>query len=735
MVTIGAGLESFEAPALATGERMQEITTANLQETSFRLVLITILLIIIAILVAIGLAGTITGSIRNLINGVSRFRSGQRQFRFNSKAKDEFGVLADSFDDMAQSIVDSVGSPMTIVDLDMNIIYMNDAGLAISGKTLEEVVGEPYEKFGVYPLGSVFDPIRALKEDRESEVLYVEAIDKYFHSSANNLISANGEKLGYYIVTADVTEIQHARDKAEQASEAKTSFLSNMSHEMRTPMNAIIGMTTIGKSATDLERKDYCFDKIDNASNHLLGVINDILDISKIEANKFTLSPVDFDFERMLLRVINVMTFRIEEKELLLHVNVDHQIPPSLIADDQRLSQVITNLLTNAVKFTPEGGHLTLDTRLVDSDSENVMIRISVTDTGIGIAEDQISRVFAEFEQAEMNTSRRFGGTGLGLAISKRIVEMMGGSISVSSELGKGSTFTFTFSAGIGSDTQPALLLPDVNWSTVRMLAIDDAEEIREFFVELSNRFGVSCDIAASGDEALEMIKRNGDYDIYFVDWKMPNMDGIELAERIKSKEGNRSIVVMISATEWGLIETEARAAGVDRYLPKPLFPSTIADCINQIIGTDAAVDQAANELDAVAEEEGAFEGFRIMLVEDIEVNREIVIALLEPTLITIETAENGVEALEAFEADPGGYDLIFMDMQMPLMDGLEATRKIRALDLPAAKQIPIVAMTANAFREDVEKCLAAGMDGHISKPIDFSEVMETLNRYLKNRD
>ncbi|MDR1422611.1 MAG: response regulator [Coriobacteriales bacterium] len=735
MVTIGAGIESFQDSALASGEQMRAITLDNLQDTSLRLILTTAILIFAVILIAIWLANSITGSIRRLINGVSQFRSGRRQFRFNSIETDEFGLLANSIDFMAQGIVDSVNGPMTIIDLDLRIIYMNEAILSLLGKSFDEVVGKHYRDFSFYPPDSVYDPLNALFEGYEAQVIHVPALDKYFRGTASNFLDPAGEKIGYYVVSVDVTEIQQARNRAEQASEAKTSFLSNMSHEMRTPMNAIIGMTTIGKAAHDLDRKDYCFDKIENASNHLLGVINDILDISKIEANKFVLSPVEFEFDRMLQRVVNFMTFRVEESGLMLHVHFDHDIPRSLVADDQRLAQVITNLLTNAVKFTPAGGSITLETRLVDSDEDRVMIRVSVVDTGIGIAADQIERVFAEFEQAEMTTSRRSGGTGLGLAISKRIVEMMDGALTVTSELEKGSNFTFTFRAERGSERHPQLLLPGVNWSTVRILAIDDAEDIRLFFTELSNRFDLTCDVASSGAEALEMIEHKGDYDIYFVDWKMPGMDGIELSQRIKNKEGSRSIVVMISATEWGLIEDEARAAGVDHYLPKPLFPSSIADCINQIIGSEILADEAADKPDALAEGEGDFEDFRILLVEDIEVNREIVSALLEPTLVTIEIAENGLEAVEAFQADPEGFDLIFMDVQMPLMDGLEATRRIRKLDIPRAQTIPIVAMTANAFREDIEQCLAAGMNGHIGKPLDFSEVIGILYRYLKKHD
>jgi signal transduction histidine kinase len=407
-----------------------------------------------------------------------------------------------------------------------------------------------------------------------------------------------------FVLKYQQREHENAREEAVAASQSKSDFLSNMSHEMRTPMNAIIGMTAIAKTSSDSARKDDCLNKIENASMHLLGVINDILDMSKIEANKLELSFVSFDFEKLLQKATDVINFRVEDKKQNFDVSVDENIPRNLIGDDQRLMQVIMNLLSNAVKFTPEGGSVRLDAKLLGAEDDMCRILVKVSDTGIGVSKEQQERLFHSFQQAEAGTSRKFGGTGLGLAISKRIVEMMGGKIWVESEPGKGSAFSFTLRARRG------------------------AEE----------------------DEVPE----NGDRD-------------------------------------------------------------------------DLLVPAA----DASSEEADDFAGYRILLAEDVEINREIVLALLEPTRIDIDCAENGAAAVDMFGVSPDAYDMIFMDLQMPEVDGYEATRRIRALDVPKAKEIPIIAMTANVFREDIEKCLEAGMNDHLGKPIDFDEVLRKLREYL----
>jgi len=390
------------------------------------------------------------------------------------------------------------------------------------------------------------------------------------------------------------------KKKTEEANRAKSEFLANMSHEMRTPMNAIIGMTTIAEMSDDAVKKDYAIKKIREASNHLLGVINDVLDISKIEAHKFDISALPFNFKEMLRGAADIISFRVDERRQSLSVNVDPDIPTMFIGDGQRLSQVITNLLSNAVKFTPDEGSITLDAGLLSEDNGMCRLQISVTDTGIGITDEQKSRLFRSFEQADTGTSRKFGGTGLGLAISKHIVELMDGKIWLESEPCNGAKFTFTV-----------------------------------------------------------LIKR-----------EVPGQESLS--------GGN--------------------------------------------ICNDSAADKQHED----------FSGHTVLLAEDVEINREIVLALLDHTNLTVECAENGLKALRMFEEAPQKYELIFMDVQMPEMDGYDATRAIRALDITEAKTIPIVAMTANVFREDVEKCLEAGMNSHVGKPLNFDDVIYHLRMNLR---
>jgi len=522
-------------------------------------------------------------------------------------------------------------------------------------------------------------------------------------------------------------ELSVALEKARTASQAKTNFLSNMSHEIRTPMNAIIGMTIIGKSAPDAEKKDYAFTKIEGASSHLLGIINDVLDMSKIEANKFDLSDVEFNFEKMVQKVTNVIIFRVNEKFQKLSVKLDPKIPQMLIGDDQRLAQVITNLLSNAVKFTPEQGTVSLQIRLVKEDKGSCTVKIEVKDSGIGISPEQQSRLFTSFEQAESSTSRKYGGTGLGLAISQQIINLMGGRIRVSSSLGKGSTFSFTLKMKRGV-TESVPIAGAIHLKDLRVLVVDDEQDMLDYFVTLSEQMGFQCKTASGSREALEMLSRDSNYDVCFIDWKMPLMNGIRLSKEIRAIGITDPVIIMVSAYDWTAIETEATNAGISGYLSKPLFPSDLVDSITISLGKKG-LSQADNYQNMPVE---SFEGFHILLAEDVEINREIVMALLEPTKVKFDCAENGLEAVRMFSETPDRYDMIFMDMQMPGMDGLTATYSIRALDMPRAKDIPIVAMTANVFKEDVERCIEAGMNDHIGKPIDYDDLIQKLKKYLR---
>ncbi|MCL1958063.1 MAG: response regulator, partial [Spirochaetes bacterium] len=552
---------------------------------------------------------------------------------------------------------------------------------------------------------------------------------KLFYQPVNNMaliLILLGTALALVLIII-LIQVDSAKNKSDLENRHKSVFLANMSHEIRTPMNAIIGMTTIGKNTVDPIRKDYCLTKIEDAGNHLLGVINDILDMSKIEANKFELAPAEFDLEKVLRRVVNVVNFRIDEKHQKFSVHMDHSIPKILVGDDQRIAQVITNLLWNAIKFTPEQGSVTLAVRLTEKTDKTCTLQVSISDTGIGITPEQQVKLFQAFEQAESGTTRKYGGTGLGLAISKSIVELMGGNIWVVSEPEKGSVFTFTIQLQRSAGEKNILLSPDINLDNLRIMTVDDDPDVLKYFFEIVHGFGVKCDVAISGEKALQLIDQNGGYHIYFIDWKMPVMDGLQLTREIKARVTENSIVIMISALEWSAIADEAKAAGVDKFLSKPLFPSTVAEIINECLG----VDKHSSERSQMVDIAGIFTGRRILLAEDVDINREIVQTLLEPTKLEIDYAENGADAVRMFTENPFKYEMIFMDIQMPEMDGYEATRRIRALDILVAKTIPIVAMTANVFKEDIERCLEAGMNSHIGKPIDFDEVLKTLHSFL----
>ena len=555
-----------------------------------------------------------------------------------------------------------------------------------------------------------------------------------FHFNSTPIYDETGVITDVMGSTDDVTEmvrlqrdLRTAVKAAEDASRAKSEFLANMSHEIRTPMNAIIGMTSIGKTASDLDRKDYCFDKIDGASKHLLGVINDILDMSKIEANKFDLSPVEFNLEKMLQLVVNVVNFRIEDKGQSFNIHIDNDIPESLIGDDQRIAQVITNLVGNSVKFTPVGGKINLDTKLVNLDNDDCTIQVAVSDNGIGISPEQQARLFQSFQQAEDSTSRKFGGTGLGLSISKSIVEMMQGKIWVESELDKGSTFAFTVRVKVNPDSVQKPLPQNLLSGKLRVLAVDNDPFSISQLEAIMQRYGVAIDNAADGAGALSLAAGNR-YDFYIVERDLPDIDGIKLIRRLKeiTPETAGYALLMISSVQWIEMEQEALENGVDKNMSKPIFPSSLVDAINELLG----VDKQTAELDK-PEIDGLFKGYRVLLAEDVDINQEIVQALLEPTQIEVICADNGLETLNMFVEAPDQYDLIFMDVQMPEMDGYEATRRIRALEMERAKTVPIIAMTANVFKEDIDKCLDAGMDGHIGKPLDLNELVEVLQKYL----
>jgi signal transduction histidine kinase/CheY-like chemotaxis protein len=666
----------------------------------------------------------------------------------------------------ARCIYDKNNKRLGVVGLDVRISvigkYVVDMAIAQGGHGLLAgpdltVLAHPNEDFvgrnmqtSKLPFSVFVDDILAGKEIQERPIisyknepsvgfmrklpngLYVGLVtpEAPYYQSASDMAKILAVLIAALILTTIgiLIPMDAAKSKADVESRRKSAFLANMSHEIRTPMNAIIGMTILGKAASNAERKDYCFKKIEDAGHHLVGVINDILDMSKIEANKLELSPAEFLFEKMLQRAVNVMIFRIDEKQQKFSLNLDKTIPRTLIGDEQRLAQVIVNLLGNANKFTPEHGSISLSTRFLKEESGVCTIQITVKDTGIGIAPEQQPKLFQAFQQAEASTTRKYGGTGLGLTISKQIVEMMGGGIRVESTPGEGAAFSFTIKIRRGVEKQPSLPRQNVVWDDVRILVVDDDPDILMYFKEIIREYGLSCDTALSGQDALKLVERNGAYHICFVDWIMPDMDGLAVAGELQARSPTprSTLVVMISAAEWRTIEDEAKRVGVDKFLPKPLFPSSILDVILEVTsGGQEHTDTMPLET------AGLLAGRRILFAEDVEINREILLALLEPARVQIDCAENGKEAVRLFSESPEKYDLIFMDLQMPEMDGYEATRRIRSLNVPQAATIPIIALTANAFREDIAKCLEAGMNDHIGKPINYNELVDKLCSYL----
>ena len=654
------------------------------------------------------------------------------------------GVLAGVFDRKQaasrlikiNTLVERIAQPIVYIDTNEEVTYYNAATYTFLGYTEEELLegglsllfgDEVYEfvKSEVWPKafaeGIIEIDLPLRHKDGSTRIL----------SFLGIVISVKGELPQLATIGTDITDLIASKEAAEAVSKAKSEFLARMSHEIRTPMNAIIGMTSIAQDSDDVERKEYCLDKISSASKHLLGVINDILDMSKIEANKFEISAEEFDFEKMLMSITNMVGFRMDEKNHNFQVHYDPAIPHNVISDEQRLSQVIVNLLSNSVKFTPEYGTISLEVKCVKTDGMNFQLRFTISDSGIGISPEQQGKLFSSFEQADGSISRKFGGTGLGLAISKRIIELMGGQIKVESELGKGTKMIFDIIAHRGLQKKRADITKQISKENLRILAVDDSEETREYFVHLMSMLKLDCDVAGGSAEALEMIaaaeKSEKPYNFFFVDWLMPEMDGIELATLIKERTPTDAVIIMISAARWSDIESKATAAGIDGFIPKPLFPSSLVDRINTCLGISTDEDNESAE-----KEQLDFSKYNLLLVEDVEVNREIVMALLEDTNINIDVAENGVEAVEKYIENSDKYDLIFMDIHMPIMDGYEATKAIRADQQTSSKQTPIIAMTANAFKEDVLRCLESGMNDHISKPIDRDIMIEKMRNYLK---
>ena len=513
----------------------------------------------------------------------------------------------------------------------------------------------------------------------------------------------------------------------EKSNKAKSDFLSRMSHEMRTPMNAIIGMAQVAAHTNSVEKLKYCLSMIDVSSTHLLGLINDILDMSKIEAGKLEIESVPLHIEDVLIKVCNIMRSSVEKKDINMQLSFPREIMTRYYGDEMRLSQVITNLISNAVKFTPEHGHI-LFSIVKTSENEGIpTFRFTVKDNGIGMSGEQVEKLFSAFEQGDGSITRKYGGTGLGLAISKNIIEKMGGKIWVESQLGKGSSFIFEIPLTPDGTTEKRELY---KMSDLRVAIVEKEANDREHLRSIAQWFDIAVDSYETIEMAMPAITQANDkgapYTALYI-----NCDGVEPDQfgsfsAAFEKADKATVILTTQLRTWNRIERVAQEAGYAQCLVKPLFPTTFLASIQNVTEPQDSALQKDNVTDRIPD----FSNIKLLLAEDVPLNREVFIALLEDTKISIDVAENGQQAVDLFQKNPERYQVIIMDIQMPVMNGFDATKAIRSLDVSNASTIPIVALTANAFKEDVDKCINAGMNGHLMKPIEVNHLFKTIAYY-----
>ena len=518
--------------------------------------------------------------------------------------------------------------------------------------------------------------------------------------------------------------LQIAAREADSANKAKTDFLSTMSHDIRTPMNAIIGLTTIAeKNLGDVESTKESLRKISLASNHLLTLINDILDISKVESGKLKLSPLTFSIVETVENLVTVSQPMIKEKNIDFSFNTNKMEKEYLYTDQLRLNQININILSNAIKYTEPGGRVSVDLRQEKSDKPGCLqLTYTVSDTGIGMSPEFMENMYQPFSRQIDSRVNSVQGTGLGLAITKQMVELLGGTIECQSEQGKGTTFTVVLDIP-EADRQRE----DMQLDSIEILIVDDDETMLETTVDIIESLGASAELAQNGLEALGMIEHRHlagrDYDAIIIDWRMPEIEGLETIRRIRAEIDADIPILLISAYDWSDIEDRAKEAGANAFISKPLFRSKLYDKINDLIGAESRSVEPEDDYSDL-------QGLHILVAEDNDINWEIISAILAMYGITTDRAENGRVCVDMMRAAAkGSYELIFMDVQMPEMNGLDATRAIRKLEDPWAASIPIVAMTADAFSENVMECLDAGMNGHIAKPVDIKLVIKEIRR------
>ena len=580
----------------------------------------------------------------------------------------------------------------------------------------------PYSEWylvSVMPYSILDDTINSLSSQRMFMTLL---------SCASVLIILTAIFLRYFSITrSQMNELEKARQAALEANKAKSEFLANMSHDIRTPMNAIVGMTAIATAHIDDRKQvENCLRKITLSSKHLLGLINDVLDMSKIESGKLTLTTEQISLKEVVEGIVNIMQPQVKTKKQTFDIHVENIFTENVWCDGIRLNQVLLNLLSNATKYTPEGGsiQLSLSEEKSPKGENYVRIHINVRDNGIGMSPEFLKRIYESYSRADGTRIHKTEGAGLGMAITKYIVDAMEGTIEIQSEPDKGSEFLLTFDFEKADAMEIDMVLPAWN-----MLVVDDDELLCKTAMDALKSIGIKAEWTLSGEKAIELViehhKKREDYQIILLDWKLPGMNGIQAAREIRRNLGDEVPILLISAYDWSEFEAEAREAGISGFISKPLFKSTLYHALCQYMDVGTEHEQTWNQNIDLS-------GRRILLAEDNELNWEVAKELLSDLGVELDWAEDGRICLDKFQKSPEGYyDIILMDIRMPHMTGYEATQAIRGLVHPDALSIPIIAMSADAFSDDIQHCLQCGMNAHIAKPIDVIELTRLLKRYL----